>query len=446
MWLHDMNAGCGPAARSVKGDGERAMTTKTDSFSALCRDCLATSGFNKPCGVCGSDRVIRHDELDRLSLAHIDCDAFYAAVEKRDDPGLRDKPLLIGGGKRGVVSTACYVARQYGPRSAMPMFKALKMCPDAVVMRPNMEKYRAASREVRAIMDKVTPLVEPLSLDEAYLDLSGTTRLHGRAPAVTLAHIAKEVEQKVGITISIGLSYNKFLAKMASEIDKPNGFAVIGRQDAVSFLHDQPIGAIPGVGPALANRLKVDGLYAIGDLQRETPDELERRYGDTGRHLARLSRGEDSRRVSSNRAAKSISSERTFAQDIGDVDVLLKRLWPLCEDVASRLKHKSLAGGAITLKLKTARFRTLTRTLTLGTPTQLAEVMYRVAKPMLQREMAKGPFRLIGIGAGTLTESAVADLPDLLDDDLERVKGVETAMDAVRAKFGRNAIRKGRSD
>lgn len=389
---------------------------------------------------------MQHDELSRLTLAHIDCDAFYAAVEKRDDPSLTDKPLLIGGGKRGVVSTACYVARQFGPRSAMPMFKALKMCPDAVVMRPNMDKYRTASRQVRAIMDKVTPVVEPLSLDEAYLDLSGTTRLHGRAPAVTLAHIAKEVERHVGITISIGLSYNKFLAKMASEIDKPNGFAVIGRSDAVSFLHDQPIGAIPGVGPALANRLKVDGLYTIGDLQRATAAELERRYGDTGKHLARLSRGEDSRRVSPNRAAKSISSERTFAEDIGDTGVLLKRLWPLCEDVAARLKNKALAGGAITLKLKTARFRTLTRTQTLSTPTQLAEVMYRVAKPMMEKEMTKGPFRLIGIGAGSLTEATVADLPDLLNEDLERVKSVETAIDAVRAKFGRGAIRKGRSD
>ena len=387
-----------------------------------------------------------HDELDRLSLAHIDCDAFYAAVEKRDDPSLRDKPLLIGGGKRGVVSTACYIARQYGPRSAMPMFKALKMCPDAVVVRPNMEKYRAVSKQVRALLDTATPVVEPLSLDEAYLDLSGTTRLHGRAPAVTLAKIAREVEREVGITISIGLSYNKFLAKMASEIDKPNGFAVIGRGDAVSFLHDQPIGSIPGVGPALANQLKVDGLFSIGDLQRKSPNELERLYGDTGKHLSRLSRGEDSRRVTTHRAAKSISSERTFDRDIGDIDTLLKRLWPLCEDVAARLKSKGAAGGSVTLKLKTKRFRTLTRTQTLNTPTQLAEVMYRVVKPMLERETERGPFRLIGIGADTLTEATVADLPDLLNDDLDRVKGVEKAIDAVRAKFGRTAIRKGRGD
>ncbi len=417
------------------------------SLTVLCRDCLATSDREwRACPQCGSARLVNHEELSRLYIAHIDCDAFYAAVEKRDDPSLRDKPLLIGGGKRGIVSTACYIARQYGPRSAMPMFKALKLCPQAVVMRPNIEKYRVASRQVREALEAATPLVEPVSLDEAYLDLTGTARLHGRAPAVTLAAIAREIQRTVGITISIGLSYNKFLAKMASERDKPDGFAIIGHSDAITYLHDQPIAAIPGVGPALANRLKVDGLFMISDLQARTPQDLESQYGDTGRHLARLSRGEDSRQITANRAAKSVSAERTFEQDIGNHDVLVKRLWPLCEEVSARLKAKALAGGSVTLKLKTARFRSLTRTLTLTTPTQLAEVLYRVAKPMLEKELKRGPFRLIGIGAGSLTESAVADLPDLLNDDLDRVKGIEHAMDAVRSKFGKGAIRKGRSD
>lgn len=415
--------------------------------TTLCRDCLATTVDHKSvCPRCGSDRVLRHAELSRLSLAHLDCDAFYAAVEKRDDPSLRDKPLLIGGGKRGVVSTACYIARRFGPYSAMPMYKALKLCPDAVVMRPNMGKYRIASRQIQERLKTATPLVEPLSLDEAYMDLSGTDRLHGRPPAVTLAAIARDIEKEVGITVSIGLSYNKFLAKMASELDKPNGFAVIGREDAVAYLHDQPISAIPGVGPALANRLKVDSLFTIGDLQSKTVQDLEISYGDTGRHLAKLSRGEDSRRIKPGRPAKSISAERTFERDIGDADILLKRLWPLCEEVSGRLKAKALAGRTLTLKLKTKRFRSLTRTVTLTTPTQLAEVIYRTGKPLLERELTRGPFRLIGIGAGTLTEAAVADLPDLLVDDLEQVKGVERAMDAVRAKFGTKAIRKGRSD
>lgn len=424
-----------------------SVVSTTSSATTLCRDCLETgSGQKSVCPRCGSNRLIHHEELGRLSLAHLDCDAFYAAVEKRDDPSLRDKPLLIGGGKRGVVSTACYIARRFGPHSAMPMYKALKLCPNAVVMRPNMEKYRVASRQIRDRLKAATPLVEPLSLDEAYMDLSGTNRLHGHSPAVTLAAIARDIERDVGITVSIGLSYNKFLAKMASELDKPNGFAVIGRGDAIGYLHNQPISAIPGVGPALTNRLKVDSLFTVGDLQARTSQDLEAHYGETGRHLAKLSRGEDSRRITPGRPAKSISAERTFEHDIGDEETLLKRLWPLCEEVAGRLKSKALAGRTLTLKLKTKRFRSLTRTVTLTTPTQLAEVIYRTGKPLLGRELARGPFRLIGIGAGTLTEATVADLPDLLADDLEQVKGVERAMDAVRAKFGSKAIRKGRSD
>ncbi len=416
-------------------------------MTTLCRDCLALfEQKDHTCTRCGSDRVVSHNELSSLEIAHLDCDAFYAAVEKRDDPTLEDRPVLIGGGKRGVVLTACYVARRFGPRSAMPMFKALKLCPDAVIVKPNMEKYRTVSREVRGILETATPIVEPVSVDEAFLDLSGTARLHRRPAAATLAAVAKEIEQKIRITVSIGLSYNKFLAKMASDLDKPRGYAAIGRADAVSFLHDQPISAIPGVGPSMASRLKVDGLFTIGDLQARTVDDLEALYGETGHHLARLSRGEDVRKIKPGRPAKSISAERTFDRDIGDLKTLSKRLWPLCEEVSARLKKQSLAGGTVTLKLKTARFRTLTRTTTLQSPTQLAESMFRVAESMLSREMRRGPFRLIGIGAGALTESAVADLPDLLDHSLDRIKGIENAMDAVRAKFGTAAIRKGRTD
>ena len=420
--------------------------------TTLCRDCLTFSGHrDRVCFQCGSDRLVTHDEISTLNIAHLDCDAFYAAVEKRDDPSLRHKPVLIGGGKRGVVSTACYVARQYGPRSAMPMFKALKLCPDAVVLKPNMEKYRTVSRDIRKILETATPLVEPVSVDEAFLDLSGTGRLHGRPPAATLAAIARDIERQIGITVSIGLSYNKFLAKMASDLEKPNGFAVIGRGDAVAFLHDQPVSAIPGVGPALADRLKVDELFTIGNLQARAPEEMEGLYGETGRHLSALSRGQDSRAIKPGRPAKSVSAERTFDRDIGDIKTLAKRLWPLCEEVSARLKAKALSGGTVTLKLKTARFRSLTRTTTLNVPTQLAEVLFRTAEPLLERALLEkgrnqGPFRLIGIGAAALADSAVADIPDLLDDELDRVKGIEQAMDAVRKKFGKAAIRKGRGD
>ena len=185
---------------------------------------------------CGSPRLVRHPELAHLAIAHVDCDAFYAAIEKRDNPALRDKPLIVGGGHRGVVATACYIARTYGVRSAMPMFEARRLCPHAEVVRPDMAKYAAAGREVRARMLDLTPLVEPLSIDEAFLDLSGTARLHGLAPAKTLARFAKRVEAEIGITVSIGLSHNKFLAKVASDLDKPRGFSVLGAGEAAAFL------------------------------------------------------------------------------------------------------------------------------------------------------------------------------------------------------------------
>jgi DNA polymerase-4 len=426
-----------------------------ESTTSLCRDCLAEyARALETCARCGSQRMVNHPELGRLPIAHIDCDAFYATVEKRDNPALADKPVLIGGGKRGVVSTACYIARRFGPRSAMPMFKALKLCPQAVVIKPDMAKYKRVSREVRAIFDSATPLVEPLSLDEAFLDLAGTALLFNRSPAATLAFVAREIERQVRITVSIGLSYNKFLAKMASDFQKPRGFFVIGRSDAVQVLHDLPIGRLPGVGPSLADRLKVDGLFTIGDLQRRSEDELRLRYGETGDHLAKLSRGIDHRRVNIDREAKSISAETTFETDVADMAELRRRLWPLCERVAERLKHHNLAGRTVTLKLKTAKFKTKTRNHSLSAPTQLAEVVFRTAEPMLLTEASAAPFRLIGVGVDMLSDAGEGDEPapqaDLFAPAAStappRHAKVERAMDAVRAKFGRTAIRKGRAD
>lgn len=426
------------------------------TVTALCRDCLAefqSAPFS--CPRCGSSRVVSHPELGRLSVGHIDCDAFYAAIEKRDDPTLADKPVLVGhAGGRGVVTTACYIARRYGPRSAMPMFKALEMCPHAVVIRPNMEKYKAAAAQVRAIFESTTPLVESLSLDEAFLDLSGTAALFKRTPAATLAYIAREVERKVGITVSVGLSDTKFLAKMASDADKPRGFFVIGRSDAVTFLHDLPVARLPGVGPALANRLKVEGLFTIGDIQAKPVSEMSARFGDTGTLLANLARGLDSRTVHNDREAKSISAETTFERDISAVEELLRRLWLLCEKVAARLKDKDLAGNTVTIKLKTARFRLLTRTHRLAGPTQLAEQVYRAAKPLVEKEAAAqrkrgsdGKFRLIGVGIDGLCDAGEADLPDLFTSGGEgktQLAKVERAMDEVRSRFGTQAIIKGR--
>ena len=233
-------------------------------MDALCRDCLAdVPPDGARCPACGGSRILVHPELGELTIAHLDCDAFYAAVEKRDDPSLDGKPLIVGGGgQRGVVATACYEARKFGVKSAMPMFQALKLCPHAVVIRPTMSKYAAVARDIRAMLLSLTPLVEPLSLDEAYLDLSGTARLHGMAPAKTMAALAKRIEQRIGITVSVGLSHNKFLAKLASDLEKPRGFAVIGRAEAKDFLRERSIAIIRGVGPVLEKRLSKDGILA----------------------------------------------------------------------------------------------------------------------------------------------------------------------------------------
>jgi DNA polymerase-4 len=415
---------------------------------ALCRDCDTLFDHLEPddrCHHCASPRLVRHAEIDRLTLAHMDCDAFYATVEKRDNPALENQPVIVGGGRRGVVSAACYVARTYGVHSAMPMFKALKACPDAVVLRPDMEKYARVGRQVRQLMLETTPLVEPLSVDEAFLDLAGTERLHRRAAAQTLTALARRIEDDIGVTASIGLSYNKFLAKVASDLDKPRGFAVIGRAEALDFLSAKPVSLIWGVGKALRRRLAADGLSTIGQLRGRGEAELVARYGAIGRRLFRFAHGEDARRVTPDAPAKSISAETTFERDISDLDELQAILWPHCEKVAARLKRAGLAGRTVTLKLKTADFRLLSRSRRLPGPTRLAEVLYREAEPLLAGETGGGnAYRLIGIGASDLSGAAEADAPDLLDPDAAHRAQVEHAIDAVRAKLGPKAIGKGR--
>ena len=421
-------------------------------MSVLCRDCL--TGHKAPprnqarcgrCSNCGGARLAAHPELDTLTIAHIDCDAFYASVEKRDRPELRDKPVIVGGGRRGVVAAACYVSRLYGIRSAMPMFRALKACPDAVVIRPDMAKYQRVGHRIRDMMRELTPLVEPLSIDEAFLDLTGTEALHGGSPARSLARLVNRIEEELGVTASIGLSYNKFLAKIASDLDKPRGFAVIGRAEAAEFLANQPVRIVWGVGQALEAALARDGLHSVGDLRARDEIDLVARYGAIGRRLSRFSRGIDERRVEPNAPTKSISAETTFEDDLAAPEALLAQLWPLCEKVSARLKKAELAGIGVTLKLKTAGFQQLTRSRRLATPTQMAEVLYRAAAPLLEHEADGRHFRLIGVGASDLSEGELADPPDLFDPLREHQVQVETAIDAVRAKLGETAIAKGRS-
>lgn len=386
-------------------------------MTTLCRDCGTLAEGSPPlgarCASCGSPRLAAHPELVTVAVAHVDCDAFYASIEKRDDPTLLDRPVIVGGGSRGVVAACCYVARLYGVRSAMPMFKALKACPDAVVIPPAMAKYRAVGRQVRELMLATTPLVQPLSIDEAFLDLTGTERIHGGPPARTLALLAKRIEREIGVTVSIGLSYNKFLAKIASDLNKPRGFAVIGRGEALGFLAEKPVGLIWGVGAALQQRLQRDGIVTIGDLRARPERELVARYGAIGRRLARFARGEDERAVDPNAPTKSISVETTFARDHAAYEALAAELEPLCERLASRLERAGHAAAAVTLKLKTADFRLLSRSRQLGDPTQRAATLYRAALPLLRAEADGTAFRLIGIGADRLAPAALADPPDL---------------------------------
>jgi DNA polymerase-4 len=402
--------------------------------TSFCRDCLADAAPNdRRCAACGSPRLARHPQLETLSVAHIDCDAFYATVEKRDDPSLAVEPVIVGGGRRGVVAAACYVARTYGIRSAMPMFEALRRCPHAKVIRPNMDKYVKVGREVRQMMLALTPLVEPLSIDEAFLDLSGTARLHGLSAAKALARFAGEVEKKLRITVSIGLSCNKFLAKVASDIDKPRGFAVLGARDAPAFLASKPVSFIFGVGAISAARYARDGFNRIADLQRAGEMELMRRYGEEGRRLSRLAHGIDERKVDPARETKSISSETTFEHDIADFRTLERILWTLTEEVSARLKHNELAGATITLKLKTADFKIRTRAQSLETPTQLAGRIFGAARMLLERETDGTHFRLLGVGASALVSADEADPADLVDG---RAALAEHAVDDLRARFG----------
>ena len=415
----------------------------------LCRDCGGTAAApSERCSACGSPRLVFHHELHELAIAHIDCDAFYASVEKRDNPELRGRPVIVGGGQRGVVSAACYIARIKGVHSAMPMFKALKACPEAVVIKPDMQKYVAVGRQIRDLMLEITPLVEPLSIDEAFLDLSGTARLHHASPAQSLIKLVRRIEADCGVTASIGLSYNKSLAKLASDLDKPRGFAILGRDDGPAFLADQPVSLIWGVGKALQRKLHADGISTIGQLLSRNEAALVQRYGSIGHRLYNFSRGRDTRRVNPRALPKNVSTETTFHQDIGDLDGLKQRLWPLCERLSERLKAKDLAGQTLVLKLKSARFQITTRSQSLAWPTQLADTLYRYAVPLLENAMAGAPpdtrYRLIGIGVSNLKPGSEADPPDLADPDAAHRKRVEHAIDAVRERLGREAIGRGR--
>ena len=409
---------------------------------SLCRDCGARDAA-PVCAACGSRRIVSHPELFSLSIAHVDCDAFFASVEKRDDPSLASRPVLVGGGTRGVVAACCYIARTRGVRSAMPMFKALAACPDAVVVRPNFEKYAEAGRQVRSLMQRLTPLVEPMSIDEAVLDLCGTEALHRAPPAVVLAAFARDVEREVGVTVSIGLAANRLMAKLAAGRDKPRGFAVIGAE-AAAWLAPQPVRLLPGIGPAMAAKLHAAGFTTLGQLGALSLREAANRFGEDGPRLAARARGEDSRAVTPGHDTKSISAETTFNTDLTTLPELEAVLWRLCEKLARRLAAKDLAAGGVTLKLKTTAFASRTRATRLATPSQVPDMLFDTARKLLAREVDGTAYRLLGIGAQTLLPGAMADAPDLADPDAPRRAARWNAMEKLRERFGEAAVRRGR--
>ena len=414
--------------------------------NTLCRDCFEINAGPDRCAQCGSPRILSGGGIFDLSIAHIDCDAFYATVEKRDNPEIRDKPVIVGGGKRGVVSTCCYIARIKGVRSAMPMFKALQACPEAVVVKPRMSVYVEVSRQIKAMMEELTPVIEPLSLDEAFLDLTGTERLHGEPPVSQLARLVKRIETDIGVSASVGLSHNKFLAKIASDLDKPRGFSVIGRAETQEFLSRQPVGVIWGIGPVARQNLQNKGIRTISDILLRDRKDLSEQFGSMGDRLWHLARGQDRRSVSSRTPVKSISNETTFFEDVDNPDLLDGYLWRMAEKVADRAKAKEKAGKTVNLKLKTADFRTISRQVSLLDPTQLADTIYRAAKPLLDKELTHAPFRLIGVGLSHISvEQSQTQIGSLLDPMQKAREQAERATDKIKARFGDDAIITGRA-
>lgn len=380
-------------------------------------------------------------------IAHVDMDAFYASIEQRDDPALRGRPVIVGGsGRRGVVAAASYEARRFGIHSAMPSFQAKRRCPDAIFVPPRIGHYAAVSAELMAILDRYSPTVEPLSLDEAFLDLTGTERLFG-SPRGAAARIRDEIHGTLGLTASVGVGSSRLVAKIASDFDKPDGLTVVDPGEEREFLAPMPAGRIPGVGPKAQDALARVGIRTIDDIARCPPDALRRALGRYGAVVQRLARGEDPRRVRAGRQRQSLGSERTLADDICGRDAVRARLVPLADEVARGLRAKGVRAGGVRVKVKYATFRTITRERHLDRPAADSASLLAAADLLLRRFELELPIRLVGMTAYDLDAGDQPRQASLLTSEdaprAERAEAVERALDAVREKFGAAGVRRG---
>lgn len=380
------------------------------------------------------------------AILHVDMDAFYAAVEVLDNPALTGRPVVVGGRpeSRGVVAAASYAARRFGVRSAMPMSRAVRLCPDAVILPPRMARYAEMSATIRDIFERFTPLVEPLSLDEAFLDVTGSQSLFGAGPIIG-REIKTAIRRETGLIASVGVAPNKFLAKIASDIDKPDGFRVIEPDSVHDFLDPLPVSRLWGVGPATQRELDRHAIHTIAQLRRLPLEAAEHLFGRHGRHLALLARGEDRRPVVPESEAKSISNETTFAEDLTDNSVLHAWLQQLAEQVGWRLRRAGLEGRTIQIKVRFADFTTLTRSQSLPQPTASSREILRVAKQLFQTRLPspRPSVRLLGVGVSGFEDSAPQ--ADLFNDGQRRADArLDGVVDAIRQRYGKGAARRGR--
>ena len=419
------------------------VSTKTPS---LCRDCFNIFNYYLRCPNCNSPRILSHEELFTLKIAHIDCDAFYASIEKNENINIRNLPVIVGGNSRGVVTTCCYIARISGVRSAMPMFKARKLCPKAIIIAPRLPYYKKISSQIKEKLIALSPAIEFVSLDEAYIDLSGTKRLHGEPPAVMLARAANDIEAVFGITISIGLSYNKFLSKIGSELEKPRGFSIIGKSDTSDILKEKSISKILGVGEKTKTYLESKGIKVISDILKFEKDYLKNSLGSFGETLWYLAQGIDNRKVTPNKKIKSISCETTFQNDQSDFKTIRSFLWDLAEKISWRLKTENLLTDRVSIKLKKTNFKVLQRSKSLKYPTNLAETIFQESASLLEKNISQRPFRLIGINLSHFSNPQKANWTANLFNSADRsLSSTEEAIDEIRLKFGKGSIIKGRS-